>query len=367
MWRRRWWLTQEEILIVGILWRRHHVTSTTLTFCLLLFPRLLCSFPHFLLFLLPQSLFLLPEPFGSTIWLQPLCQYPRYLILYDMKYLSSTSLLLYWNSNGDDFYWVSNVEEETLSDRLILSYTEDSWDKNHPKPILPTKKSRAFNDYVWWTSFACKLKKMQVSYISIQILIWKVLPDKLLVGNFALHLLLQFLFFNKTIARCVCSDQIFFKIWSGKNQVFTNFVQFCILRIRVSSSVSVVSFSSAWNLHSFENLSITSHCKRWKRDMYLSCAIESDSAFNLFLVPCVIGCVYLQGMNKQCLSGKIIPVSFISRSGRRQSAADVNCNISWIQLFSLSANQLIRLSADVNCNLSAGGSLLWTGGKRDLE
>ena len=44
------------------------------------------------------------------------------------------------------------------------------------------------------TSFACKLKKMQVSYISIQILIWKVLPDKLLVGKFALHLLLQFLF-----------------------------------------------------------------------------------------------------------------------------------------------------------------------------
>ena len=88
--------------------------------------------------------------------------------------------------------------------------------------------------------------------------------------------------------------------------------------------------------------------KQWKciargeKERYLSCAIESDSAFNLFLVPCVIGCVYLQGMNKQCLSGEIIPYFFISKSGCWQSAADVNCNnLSALKLISFTAYQLI--------------------------
>ena len=160
MWRRRWWLTQEEILIVGILWRRHHVTSTTLTFRLLLFPRLLSSFCS--VFASPFPLFALlgdficQNPLAAPCKLQPLCPDPRYLVCNMTWYISSlTSLHLYWNSNGDDIYWVSKLDEENLSDRLILSYTEDSYDKNHPKPILPRNPEHSMKNLLMMWLSAC--------------------------------------------------------------------------------------------------------------------------------------------------------------------------------------------------------------------
>lgn len=38
------------------------------------------------------------------------------------------------------------LDDENLSDRLILSYIEDSYDQNHWKPIFWNEKSRAFNE-----------------------------------------------------------------------------------------------------------------------------------------------------------------------------------------------------------------------------
>ena len=38
------------------------------------------------------------------------------------------------------------LDEENLSDRLILYYIEDSYDKNHWKLIFWNEKSRAFNE-----------------------------------------------------------------------------------------------------------------------------------------------------------------------------------------------------------------------------
>lgn len=92
-------------------------------------------------------------------------------------------------------------------------------------------------------------------------------------------------FYFKTNVCLACSDQISSKMWREKNvcQIFTNFVQFCILRNLVSSlcrfSFSALCKNLFWKPLFYQQF----HCNR-----YLCCAIELDSVFNLFLVLFVL-------------------------------------------------------------------------------